>query len=200
MKLTGNYEKLKGDKMRNYLTSAKTSLFVMLFCTFIFILNAILPINFNQWGIVPRNVAHLSGVLFAPFLHGSWQHLISNFIPFVVLGSLIGFKSTQRFWVLFILQITLTGLFVWLFARGNTTHIGMSGVIYALWGYLIVYGILRRQLLPFLASLLTLIIYGGIIFGVFPSQAGISFESHLFGAISGGLSGYYFARFDRKSK
>ena len=71
---------------------------------------------------------------------------------------------------------------------------GMSGVIYAFWGYLIVYGFVRRKLVHIFISLATLLLYGGLIYGVLPTQVGVSFESHLLGALAGALSGYYFAK------
>jgi len=166
----------------------------MLVCSVIFILNTLLPINLNQFGIVPRSLLHLSGIVVAPFLHGSWSHLFSNFLPFVILGGLIGVKSKKRFWLLFIIYVISTGSLVWLFARGNSVHIGMSGVIYAFWGYLIVYGVVRRQFLHIIISLATLIFYGGLVFGVLPIRSGVSFESHLMGALVGALSGYIFAK------
>lgn len=180
--------------MKPYLESSKISLAIMLICTVIFVLNILLPINLNQFGIVPRSLAHLSGIIFSPFLHGSWTHLFSNFLPFVILGGLIGLKSKKRFWLLFIIHVISTGSLVWLFARGNSVHIGMSGVIYAFWGYLIVYGVVRRQFLHIFISLATLIFYGGLVFGVLPVRAGVSFESHLLGALVGALSGYIFAK------
>lgn len=176
--------------MNRYLRATKMSFFIMLFCVFIFVLNSVLPVNLNQWGIVPRSTAHLSGILFAPFLHGSWAHLFSNFLPFVVLGGLIGWQSKKRFWGLFSFFIVSTGLLVWFFARGNSVHIGMSGVIYAFWGYLIVYGFLRRRFINILISLLTIIFYGGLVFGVLPTSAGISFESHMMGAVIGAFTAY----------
>jgi len=169
----------------------------MLTCVLIFVLNLLLPINLNQFGIAPRSLSHLSGILFSPFLHGSWAHLFSNFIPFIILGGLIGLKNTPRFWLLFIIHIISTGMLVWFFARGNSVHIGMSGVIYAFWGYLIVYGIVRRQLMAILTALLTLAFYGGLVVGVLPSTPGVSFESHLLGALVGALSGYLFAKAER---
>lgn len=184
--------------MKQYLQSGKVSLYIMLICTLVFVLNSLLPINLNQFGIVPRSVNHLSGILFAPFLHGSLWHLSSNFIPFVIFGALIGLQSVQRFWTLFILHIVTTGALVWLFARGNSVHIGMSGVIYAFWGYLIVYGVVRRKPLHIAISLLTLIFYGGLVFGVLPTRPGVSFESHLLGAFVGGVSGYLFAKSKRR--
>jgi len=169
----------------------------MLTCTLVFTLNTLLPINLNQFGIVPRSFSHLSGILFAPFLHGSLGHLFSNFIPFVIFGGLIGLKSRSRFWLLFIIHIVSTGGLVWLFARGNSVHIGMSGVIYAFWGYLIVYGVVRRQFLHIVISIVTLVCYGGLVFGVLPTRSGISFESHLLGAVVGAVSGYLFAKSER---
>jgi membrane associated rhomboid family serine protease len=144
-------------------------------------------------------MSHLSGVIFSPFLHGSWFHLFSNFLPFVIFGGLIGFNSEKRFWFLFILHIVSTGLLVWFFARGNSVHIGMSGVIYAFWGYLIVYGVVRRNFLHLFISLITLVFYGGLVFGVLPTTPGVSFESHLLGAIVGAISGYYFAKSEKRS-
>ncbi|GLS89563.1 rhomboid family intramembrane serine protease [Psychromonas marina] len=183
--------------MKQYLQSGKVSLIIMLICTVIFALNTLLPINLNQFGIVPRSLSHLSGIVFAPFLHGSLSHLLSNFLPFVILGGLIGLKSQKRFWLLFMLHVLSTGFLVWLFARGNSVHIGMSGVIYAFWGYLIVYGIVRRQFLHIVISVATLLFYGGLVFGVLPTTPGVSFESHLLGAIVGAVSGYYFARLEK---
>ncbi|WP_019616244.1 rhomboid family intramembrane serine protease [Psychromonas ossibalaenae] len=180
--------------MKRNLLAAKYSFFIMLLCSAVFVLNALLPFNINQWGIVPRSSGHLSGIVFAPFLHGSWQHLLSNFVPFVIFGGLIGLHNVKRFWVLFIVHIVSTGLLVWLFARGNSIHIGISGVIYAFWGYLIVYGLVRRKFMHILISLVTLFFYGGLVFGVLPTTPGVSFESHLLGALVGALSGYYFAK------
>lgn len=183
--------------MKQYLQSGKISLQIMLVCTLIFTLNTLLPVNLNQFGIVPRSFEHLSGILFAPFLHGSWAHLFSNFIPFVIFGGLIGLKSRQRFWLLFIVHIISTGSLVWFFSRGNTVHIGMSGVIYAFWGYLLIYGLLRKKFIHIIISLIIMLMYGGLIFGVFPSRPGVSFESHLLGAIVGAVSGYILAKWDR---
>ena len=106
----------------------------------------------------------------------------------------MGSQGTRRFLLLFIFFVISSGLLVWLFARGHSLHIGMSGVIYALWGYLLVYGFVRRQLLPFIISLIMLLLYGGLVFGIFPTKMSISFESHLMGAFIGAITGYYLAK------
>jgi len=183
--------------MQRYLLAGKYSSAIMFFCVLIYIVNSILPFNLNQFGIVPRSTDNLVGILCAPFLHASWGHLFSNFFPFIIFGTLIGLQSVKRFFLLFAIHIVSTGILVWLFARGNSVHIGMSGVIYAFWGYLLVYGLVRRQLLHIIISLLTLIFYGGLVLGLFPTEIGVSFESHMLGAVVGALSGYYFAKSHR---
>lgn len=185
--------------MKRYFQSAKYSLYIMLACVFIWFINSIFQLNLNQFGILPRSTRHLSGIIFAPFLHGSWQHLMGNFMAFIVLGSLIGLQSTTRLLWVFSSQVMITGFLVWFFARGGSVHIGMSGVIYAFWGQLLVYGVIRKHFIHLCISIIVFIGYGGLIYGVFPNQPNISFESHLFGAISGGVMGYYLARLDLKS-
>lgn len=180
--------------MERYLLVAKQSTLIMLLCLFVFILNSVLPLNLNQWGIVPRSSEHLVGILCAPFLHASLAHLFSNFVSFIIFSILIGSAGEKRFWSLFIFFILTTGGLVWLFARGNSVHIGMSGVIYAFWGYLLVYGFVRRQIKHLVISLITLFFYGGLLFGVFPTQISISFEAHLMGALVGALTGYILAK------
>ncbi|TEW54558.1 rhomboid family intramembrane serine protease [Psychromonas sp. RZ22] len=178
--------------MQRYLKPAKHSLMIMILCAALLLINIILPVN--SLGIVPREVNHLSGIVFAPFLHADWLHLISNFLPFVILSSLIGLHSLRRFWMVFTLSILFTGCLVWLFARGGSIHIGMSGVVYAMWGYLIVYGFRQKHFRDVLIAVLVVILYGGLVFGVLPSAPNVSYESHFFGALVGGVLGYLFSK------
>ena len=178
--------------MQRYLKPAKHSLIIMLICVVLLLINGIFIVN--RFGIVPREVSHLSGIAFAPFLHGDWAHLLSNFFPFVIFSSLIGLHSLKRFWTVFILSILMTGSLVWLFARGESIHIGMSGVVYAMWGYLIVYGVLKKHFRDIIVSILVLVLYGGLVFGVLPSTPNVSYESHFFGALAGGVLGYFLSK------
>lgn len=178
--------------MQRYLKPAKHSLMIMLICVVLLLINSIFIVN--RFGIVPREVSHLSGIVFAPFLHGDWAHLLSNFFPFVIFSSLIGLHSLKRFWTVLILSILMTGSLVWLFARGESIHIGMSGVVYAMWGYLIVYGALKKHFRDIIVSILVLVLYGGLVFGVLPSAPNVSYESHFFGALAGGVLGYFLSK------
>jgi len=178
--------------MQRYLKPAKHSLLIMLLCTVLLLINSIFTVN--QFGIVPREFSHLSGIIFAPFLHGDWSHLLSNFFPFVIFSSLIGLHSLKRFWLVFTLSVLMTGSLVWLFARGASVHIGMSGVVYSMWGYLIVYGTMQKHFRDIVISILVLVLYGGLVFGVLPSAPNVSYESHFFGAIAGGVLGYFLSK------
>lgn len=178
--------------MQRYFKAAKHSICIMLLCAVILLINGIFTVN--NLGIIPRDSSHLLGILFAPFLHGDWLHLISNFFPFIIFSSLIGLHSLKRFWLVFSLSVIMTGALVWLFARGGSVHIGMSGVVYAMWGYLIVYGFRQKQFLDMIISVLILILYGGLVFGVLPSTPNISYESHLFGALVGAFLGYFLSK------
>jgi len=178
--------------MQRYFKPAKHSLMVMLLCAVLLLVNQFFPVN--QFGIMPRETSFLSGILISPFLHGDWMHLFSNFFPFVIFSSLIGLHSLKRFWIVFILSVLLTGILVWSFARGGSIHIGMSGVVYAMWGYLIVYGFKKKHFRDICVSILILVLYGGLVFGVLPSEPNISYESHFFGAFVGALLGYYLSK------
>ncbi|KPH64669.1 protease [Pseudoalteromonas porphyrae] len=171
---------------------------IILLCTLLQIANSVPGINLNGLGIYPRNLTGLTGIFFAPFLHGGWVHLLSNMVPFAVLGWLVCQYSVKRFWAVFVFTALTGGLLVWLFGRANI-HVGLSGVLYGLWGFLISYGIMHRSFKAILISVCVVFLYSGFIWGVLPQRPHISFESHLFGAIAGIFIGYYFAKQDKKS-
>jgi len=170
---------------------------IMLLCVVLQIANSLPGVNLNVFGILPRQISGVSGVFFAPFLHGGWAHLVSNLVPFAILAWLVCQYSVKRFWLVFTGTALLGGLLVWLFGRSNI-HVGLSGVIYGLWGYLICYGIMHRSFKAILISIAVVVLYSGLIWGVFPQRIHISFESHLFGAISGAFMGYLMAKRDKK--
>jgi membrane associated rhomboid family serine protease len=140
--------------------------------------------NFDQWGIRPRTTRGLVGVALAPFLHAGFPHLIGNTVPFLVLGSVIAIGGTERLLAVVVGVALISGMGVWLFGQSNTVHIGASGVVFGFVSYLVSRGFFARKPLWLLGGVLVLVVYGGIVWGLFP-RAGISWEGHLFGAIGG---------------
>ena len=138
-----------------------------------------------------REVAGLPGIIASPLLHSGWPHLLSNSFPFLTLSGLLVFFY-PRLWPRVLTTLWLgTGAAVWLLAR-PVAHIGMSGVVYALAGYLAFSGIFRRDFRAVVVSLIVLFYYGGLAAGILPGQEGISWESHLFGFVIGGLSAWLY--------
>lgn len=151
------------------------------------------------YALVPRHLSGLIGVLTAPLLHSGWPHLLSNSLPFLSLSALTIFFY-PRLWRRVLPTLWLgTGLFVWLAGRsydyttGNTiSHIGASGVVYALAAFLAFSGIFRRDFRAVVVALVVLFYYGGMIAGIVPGQEGISWESHLLGLVVGALAGWFY--------
>ncbi len=140
-----------------------------------------------QWGIhgvLPREKEGLMGILLAPLLHGDFSHLISNSLPFLVLSTLIFLFYRKAAIPAIALIWVLTGAAVWLFGR-QVYHIGMSGVIYGMASFIFFNGIFQRDIKSIAIALLVAFVYGGMLFGVLPGQAGVSWESHLLGAFAG---------------
>lgn len=148
------------------------------------ILRPFFQTTLDFYGIIPRNLIGLRGVLFAPFLHGSIPHLIGNTIPFIILGWLIMLREIRDFlWVTLIAGL-ISGLGTWLFGSPGV-HIGASGVIFGYLGYLLLRGFFERSAISIAVSLGVGTLYGSLLWGVLPMQYGISWEGHLFGFIGG---------------
>ncbi len=141
-------------------------------------------IDLSYLGIYPGEVTNLVGILFAPLLHGDLGHIISNTIPLFVLGLVLyTFYPNIANWVL-VSCYFFTGLLVWLFAR-ESLHIGASGLVYSLAGFLISYGLFKKDFKSLLISIIIVTMYGGMIYGIFPTNERVSWESHLFGVLTG---------------
>ena len=139
----------------------------------------------DRYGIIPRTVIGLRGILVAPFLHHGFLHLINNTLPFIILSWFIMVRSLKEYIIISILIIIISGLGVWLFARGNTIHIGASGLIFGYFGYILGKGIFERSLLSIIIAIITAILYGSMIWGIFPQAPHISWEGHLLGFLTG---------------
>jgi membrane associated rhomboid family serine protease len=139
----------------------------------------------DSHGIIPRTMSGLSGILFAPLLHGGFAHLIANTIPFLTLGFLVMLRGLGTFIGVSLLVIVLGGLGVWLFAPSNTIHIGASGLIFGYIGYLLARGYFERSVGSLVVAVVVALLYGGALWGVLPGQPGVSWQGHLFGFLAG---------------
>ncbi len=161
-------------------------LFIVLVLWAIFFVSSSLHLDLSGWGIFPRRLDGLKGILFAPFIHGSLKHLANNTLPlfFLMAGTIyfyrdLGYKVILYIWL-------MGGSWVWIAAR-PAYHIGASGIIYGLASFLFFSGILRKYIPLIAISLLVVFIYGSMIWGVFPLLEEISWESHFLGGLAGFL-------------
>ena len=151
----------------------------------VYFIGLFVPIT--KFGIVPRTTNGLIGVFTAPFLHGGIRHLLSNTIPLITLLIVLNTIYPTKTLAVFLFVTLAGGMLVWIFGR-DANHIGASGLIYGLVAFLIVNGVLEKKYIPILVSIGIGVVYGGLIWGIFPSvRSYISWEGHLFGAISGVL-------------
>lgn len=150
-----------------------------------------LGLSFHSLGIWPQSLSGLKGIVLAPFIHGSLSHLASNSIPLLVLGVALFYFYREIAWKVVVWGAIITGLWVWVFARPSY-HIGASGLIYSLLGFLFVSGILRRYHRLMALSLLVAFLYGSLIWGIFPIKEQMSWESHLMGLLAGALLAVFF--------
>lgn len=147
----------------------------------------------SSFGIVPRTLQGLLGIFVAPLIHGSLLHLVSNSIPLIFLGAVLFFFYGQIGGLVFFRAYFWTNVLVWLFAR-PANHIGASGVVYALAFFLIFFGIFRRDFLSIFISIVVILLYGSVFYGVLPSDPRVSWESHFSGALVGISSAITFSR------
>lgn len=141
-----------------------------------------------SFGIVPRTMSGLRGILFAPFLHANLQHLLSNTVPFVVLGWLVMLRDKTHFGRVTLAAALASGLASWLLGAPGSVHVGASGVIFGYLGFLMLSGWYARTIGSVLLSVGVTALWGGLVFGVLPSVPGVSWQGHLGGFIGGILA------------
>jgi membrane associated rhomboid family serine protease len=136
-------------------------------------------------GIHPRDLGWLWGIVLAPFLHGGFAHLIANTVPLFVLGWLVIVRRRMDFFLVTAIVTLLGGLGVWLFGMPGTVHLGASGVVFGYLGYLFFRAWFERSFTAMAIALVAGVLYGGALWGVLPTRAGVSWEGHLFGFAGG---------------
>ena len=134
--------------------------------------------------LTPRRFDGLPGVIGMPFVHGSLWHLIANTLSLIPLAAIVLFRGVRYYLVVVAWIVVVGGLAVWLFGR-EAPHVGASGLVFGLVGFLIVRGLYERAVTSLMVSLAVLLLYGGTIWGIVPQGGGISWEAHLFGLLAG---------------
>ncbi len=160
----------------------------------VFAVDTVLGGALLQYGVVPRTVDGLRGIVFAPFLHANLAHLTANTASLLVLGWLVMLRDARHFWIVGVLSMLGGGLVAWLFGAGNSVHIGASGVIFGFLGFLLFAGWYARSFGSIVISLGVAVLWGGLVFGVLPGESGISWQEHLGGFLGGVLAARWFSR------
>ena len=150
--------------------------------------------DLSIFGILPRELIVLRGIIFSPLIHSNIEHLTANSLPFLVLNFSLFFFYRKSAYAIFILTYLFSGIFVWIGGR-EALHIGASGVIYGLAAFLFLSGVISHNIRLLTISLIVILLYGSMFWGIFPLKPEISWESHLWG----GLSGFVLAWLYRKS-
>ncbi len=147
----------------------------------------------DQQGIVPRTLGGLDGILWAPFLHGGFGHLLANTLPLLILGGFVALDGIRRWASVTAFVVVVGGLATWLFAR-PAAHIGVSGLIFGYAGFLLVAGFVERSLRGIAVAIVVGFFFGGMVLrGITPMASWVSWESHLFGLAAGVLAAFVIA-------
>jgi membrane associated rhomboid family serine protease len=161
----------------------------------VYIVDYVLPVNLYEWGVQAQTWKGLRGILFMPLIHApeNIKHIFNNSLPTFLLLTALFYSYKEVAWKVFLSSWVLTGIFVWIFAVSSTGyHIGMSGVIYALVGFLFTSGVIRRFFPLQALSLFVVFLYGSLIWGIFPMDPQVSWQGHLMGLIVGIWLAFYF--------
>lgn len=148
-------------------------------------------------GVFPQQIHGLVGIVTAPLVHGSLEHIFNNTLSILLLGSFILYGYPKSRWRVIVFVWLMSGVGVWLFAR-EAYHIGASGLTHGLFFYLFVVSLFRRDKSSVAIMMAAFFMYGGMTMTIFPREEGISFEYHLFGGISGVIAALFWHRLDPK--
>ncbi len=178
----------------------KSTLITLCFIMLVWLIKAIeiaFNLSFIEYGLYPRNIDMLPGILTAPLIHSSFEHLFANTLPLFVLsmGMLYNYPKSVKYTIPII--YLGSGFCVWIFAR-ESFHIGASGLTHGMMFFLFIAGILRTDKASAALALIVFFLYGGMIASILPTQEHISFESHLFGALIGTICAFLFRDYDPK--
>ena len=184
------------EKLRIY-RSLRFPILLVLILWLIKAVDFAFALDLNSYGLSPLQIKGIPGIFTSPFLHADLAHLFANSIPMLILGSFLFYFYKDIAWMILFLTYLITGIWVWVYARAGTEHIGASGVIYGLASFLFFSGMIRREKGLLVITMLVAFLYGGLIWGVFPQlfpNQPISWESHLMGLLAGLVLALYYRK------
>lgn len=186
---------MEKNELKKILNALPVPLLLTLIAWGVFFLDRAENDGWYKWGVFPRTAEGLKGILFMPFLHdiNDFSHIINNSLPFMFMGWALFYFYRGIAWKVLLFVWMAGGLWVWMFAN-PAYHIGLSGVLYGLAFFLFFSGVFRRDKQLMALTLLVTFLYGSMIWGIFPYDIRISWQSHLFGALSGIIAAFYYKK------
>ena len=180
------------------LSVIKYPLLFIIVCWLLFLADTYFHLNLYKLGVSPRTISGLIGILCAPFIHGDYGHIINNTLPILILGSMIFYFYKPIAWPSIIWIYFISGVWLWVGGRNNDVitnyHFGASTLIHGFASFLFFSGVFRKHKQLMMVSAFVVFMYGSITHGIFPFDTRISWEGHLFGAISGVLVAYSYRK------
>ncbi len=152
-------------------------------------------INTEAYGNWPQHLEGLKGIIFSPFIHGSFEHLISNTVPMLILLTVLLNAYPKAALTALVFIHVVSGTLVWLLAPDTGLHVGISGIIYGIAAFLVASGIFRKDRTSVTIAGFVVFIYGSLVLGFVPEH-GVSWQSHLYGALSGVIIAWFLRKLD----
>ena len=179
-----------GEPAESSLSSATIAVLMVAVLWGIYFLDLAIPIDLKAWGIRPRTIGGLVGILTSPFLHLNYEHIMANSNSLFILLLLALSLNRKVALEAMVIIVLVGGSLVWIFAAGNSIHIGASGLIFGLIGFLLFYGIITRDWQTLVVSVYVTITYGGALMTGLVPQTGVSWTGHMFGVLAGILAAW----------
>lgn len=183
-------EKEERNKILNTLVYP---VFFVLIVGLIHLIQYVFEISFTHYGIFPRSTRGLIGIITSPLIHGSFNHLINNSIPILILGSLLFYFYKEVAFKVSVWIYLMVGFWTWVYAR-DAYHIGASGVLYGMFSFLMVSGFVRKNKQLISLSFAVVFLYGSLVWGIFPIDVKTSFEAHMWGFLAGIILAFYYKK------
>ncbi len=179
--------------LENWLSALQTITLLVVFIWLVAMANYLSGFLLSTFGLFPRELTALPGILVWILLHGSFEHVLMNTTPLFVMGFFVALRGPWLFIKITVTVWLVAGIAVWLFGR-PAYHIGASGLVFGYFGFILAIAVYQRSLVDLAVASFTIFYYGGLIFGVLPIDQFVSWESHLFGLLAGILAARLFSK------